>query len=75
MSQTVARSLRQLRLERGMSLRDLAEACGISRGMLSLVERGLLLTTRQEADAIAAVLELPDGSLVTRTLLVLEELR
>jgi transcriptional regulator with XRE-family HTH domain len=38
-SQAVGRRLRQLRGERGWSLEDLSAACGVSRSMLSQIER------------------------------------
>lgn len=47
--------LRLLRLESGVSLRELAEATGINRGRLSTIERGLA-PTAAEAQAIADVL-------------------
>jgi transcriptional regulator with XRE-family HTH domain len=69
----VARNLRELRLERGMSIRELAETSNVPKGLLSLIERGMLVADRRYADALAAALELEPGSLVTRTMLVHEE--
>lgn len=50
---------RALRLERGLSLRDLERQTGIHRGRLSVIERGLA-PTPQEALRITAVL-IPAG--------------
>ena len=46
----IARRVRTLRTERGLSLDALASKCAVSRSMLSLVERG-------ESSAAAVVLE------------------
>lgn len=65
-------SLGEIRLGRGLSLRELQERAGINRATLSQIERGRLVATPAEADAIALALGLPVGSLVTRTMLVYE---
>ena len=39
-AQNVGARVRQLREERGLSLRGLAELCGISPNTVSLIERG-----------------------------------
>jgi len=46
----IAARVRALRAERGVSLEALAEACGVSRSMISLIERG-------ETSPTAVVLE------------------
>lgn len=46
----IAARVRELRAERGLSLEALAEACGVSRSMISLIERG-------ETSPTAVVLE------------------
>jgi transcriptional regulator with XRE-family HTH domain len=46
----IARRVRDLRAERGLSLDDLAQHCGVSRSMISLIERG-------ESSPTAVVLE------------------
>lgn len=51
-------TMRALRLEKGMSLRDLAEASGIARGTLSPIERGSLIATEAQARAISDALGL-----------------
>src|SRR5438132_14258742 len=50
--------VRSLRDAMGLSLRDLAERCGVSAPMLSQVERGETSPTLQVAGRIAAGLEL-----------------
>jgi XRE family transcriptional regulator, regulator of sulfur utilization len=50
--------IRALREAMGLSLRDLAERCGVSAPMLSQVERGETSPTLQVATRIAAGLEL-----------------
>jgi transcriptional regulator with XRE-family HTH domain len=50
--------VRALREAMGLSLRDLAERCGVSAPMLSQVERGETSPTLQVATRIAAGLEL-----------------
>jgi transcriptional regulator with XRE-family HTH domain len=46
----IARRVRDLRAERGLSLDDLAQHCGVSRSMISLIERG-------ESSPTAVILE------------------
>ena len=50
--------VRALREAMGLSLRDLAERCGVSAPMLSQVERGETSPTLQVATRIAAGLDL-----------------
>jgi transcriptional regulator with XRE-family HTH domain len=52
----IARRVRDLRAARGMSLEALATLCGVSRSMLSLIERG-------ESSPTAVVLEKLSGGL------------
>jgi len=54
----VGSRVRALREAMGLSLRDLAERCGVSAPMLSQVERGETSPTLQVATRIAAGLEL-----------------
>ncbi len=49
-NEQIANRVRRLRAERGLSLDALATKCGVSRSMISLIERG-------EANATAVVLE------------------
>lgn len=49
---SVLRTLRQLRLERGHSLRALAELSGVDKPTLSQIERGRLVANPQELAAI-----------------------
>lgn len=65
------RTLRDLRLAAGLSLRELEVRCRISRATISQIERGRLVATRAEADALAWALGL-EGEFVTRPLLVYE---
>jgi transcriptional regulator with XRE-family HTH domain len=54
--------LRELREERGLSIRDVEARKGISRGYLSHLERGRLLPRDEWIDALEAVYEAPDWS-------------
>jgi len=45
------------RVELGISIRKLAEASGIARGMISLMENGRLNPTGREFDRVMAALE------------------
>ena len=49
--QYIGAEIRRLRLERGMTLDDLAEAAMISASHLSRVERGLTLPIREQLKA------------------------
>jgi XRE family transcriptional regulator, regulator of sulfur utilization len=55
---TIGTRVRALREAMGLSLRDLAERCGVSAPMLSQVERGETSPTLQVATRIAAGLDL-----------------
>lgn len=55
-SPTVFRTLRELRLERQMSLKELADATGINKGTLSGIERGRIVATAVELNSIGDVL-------------------
>jgi transcriptional regulator with XRE-family HTH domain len=50
--------MRSLRLELGISLSDLAEATGISKGHLSSIEQGYAAITIESASRIAIGLDL-----------------
>jgi transcriptional regulator with XRE-family HTH domain len=54
--------LRELREERGLSIRDVEARTGISRGYLSHLERGRLLPRDEWVDALEAVYEAPSSS-------------
>jgi transcriptional regulator with XRE-family HTH domain len=56
LNQRIGLRVRELRVDRGLSLADLAEQSGVSRSMISLVERG-------EASPTAVVLEKLAGGL------------
>lgn len=60
----VAGNVRRLRLGRGMSLRDLAEATGSSKGLLSQVERGVANPTLGVLTRIADALDVTLHELV-----------
>ena len=66
-------TLRELRLNAEMTLRDLAAASGLHKATISQIERGRLVATEQEADALAAALGHPAGALQTRPMLFLIE--
>jgi transcriptional regulator with XRE-family HTH domain len=51
--------IRELREERGLSLVELAEASGVSKGHMSSVERGLVLVTLETIMAAAKGLGVP----------------
>ena len=55
---TVGARVRELRLERNMSLADLANAGGLSKGHLSSVERGFAAMTIESIERIAKALDL-----------------
>jgi transcriptional regulator with XRE-family HTH domain len=57
--------LRELRLERNMSLGDLADAAQVSKGHLSSIEHGLAAITIQTISRLAKGLGLPPFYLVT----------
>jgi transcriptional regulator with XRE-family HTH domain len=60
----VCRRVRQLRTQRGWSLESLAANCGVSRSMLSQIERGQANPTLAVALRIAHAFELSLGELV-----------
>jgi len=55
----VGARIRELRLGRNMSLGDLADAAGLSKGHLSSVEHGLAAITAETVERIAKGLGLP----------------
>jgi len=57
--------LRELRVERNMSLGDLADASEVSKGHLSSIEHGLAAITIQTITRLAKGLELPPFYLLT----------
>jgi transcriptional regulator with XRE-family HTH domain len=59
----IAQQLRLLRSERGLSLDALSNQCGVSRSMLSLIERGETSPTAVVLDKLAAGLGVPLASL------------
>jgi transcriptional regulator with XRE-family HTH domain len=56
LNQKIARRVRQLRLTHNLSLENMAEKSGVSRSMLSLIERGESSPTAVVLDKIAAAL-------------------
>lgn len=66
-------TLRELRLQRGWSLNDLAQLCEIPKAIISQIERGRMVATAQEADRLAAVFGYPPGALQTKPMLFLIE--
>ena len=59
----IAQQVRLLRSERGLSLDALSNQCGVSRSMLSLIERGETSPTAVVLDKLAAGLGVPLASL------------
>jgi transcriptional regulator with XRE-family HTH domain len=62
-NERIARQVRHLRSERGLSLDALSTECGVSRSMLSLIERGETSPTAVVLDKLAAGLGVPLASL------------
>lgn len=50
------RTLRELRIEQGITMPELADRAHISRGTLSMIERGRMIATPQERERLAAAL-------------------
>jgi len=69
------RTLREVREEAGVSIRDLEARSGVSRFILSNIERGRMAGTREELDAIAAALGMAAGAIEMRLLAVVPEER
>jgi transcriptional regulator with XRE-family HTH domain len=59
----IAARVRQIRAERGLSLEALAESSGVSRSMISLVERGQSSATAVVLEKLATGLGVPLASL------------
>jgi transcriptional regulator with XRE-family HTH domain len=59
----IAARVRQLRAERGVSLEALADACGVSRSMISLIERGESSPTAVVLEKLATGLGVPLAAL------------
>src|ERR1700741_4054352 len=59
----IAARVRQLRSKRGLALEALAEACGVSRSMISLIERGESSPTAVVLEKLAAGLGVTLASL------------
>lgn len=62
-NQRIAERLRELRAARGMSLDAMASKCGVSRSMISLIERGESSPTAALLEKLAAGLNVTLGSL------------
>lgn len=60
----VAANLRRHRLRRGLSLRELAEVSGSSKGLLSQIERGVANPTLDVLGRLAAALDLTVADLI-----------
>ncbi|MFG7942443.1 helix-turn-helix domain-containing protein [Streptomyces cacaoi] len=60
----VGAAIKRLRTERGMTLRDLAERCGLSPGFLSLAERGLNAISLTSLFALASALDVDAAELL-----------
>ena len=59
----IARRVRDLRADRGLSLDDLAQRCGVSRSMISLIERGRSSPTAVILEKLATGLNVSLASL------------
>lgn len=55
----VPRTLRELRVDRGWKLSQLAEHSGLHLAVVSQIERGRLAATHEELDALSDALDLP----------------
>src|SRR5688500_17361478 len=62
-NERLATRLRGLRAERGLTLEGLAESAGVSRSMISLIERGESSPTAAVLDRLAAGLGMTPASL------------
>lgn len=62
--QVLANHLRTLRVERGLTLQELATASGISRATLSRIENGEVSPTAETLGRLAAALSLPVSQLL-----------
>ncbi|MEU1735019.1 XRE family transcriptional regulator [Streptosporangium sp. NPDC020145] len=67
--EAIAANLRRVRLARGLSVRELAELTGVSKALISQVERGVANPTVEVLSRLATALELTFGEL-TRVNLV-----
>jgi transcriptional regulator with XRE-family HTH domain len=63
LNQRIAQRVQQLRAARGLSLDGLARGCGVSRSMISLIERGESSATAVVLDKLATGLGVPLASL------------
>jgi len=59
----IAQRVRELRTARGLSLHELASSCGVSRSMISLIERGESSPTAMLLGKLALGLDVPLASL------------
>ena len=66
-------TLRELRLNQSMTLRDLATKSGLNKATISQIERGRLVATQAEADQLAEALGFAPGTLQTKPMLFLVE--
>ncbi len=57
--------IRELRHERGLTLKELAEASGLSYPTVALIETNKAFPSLRTIDAIAGVLQIPTGKLVS----------
>ena len=71
----VAVNLRRYRLRRGMSLRELAEIGGSSKGLLSQIERGVANPTLDVLGRLASALDVSVSDLIRPVLLEPEVVR
>jgi transcriptional regulator with XRE-family HTH domain len=63
LSDRIAQNVRELRAARGLSLDELATHCGVSRSMISLIERGESSPTAVVLEKLATGLGVPLASL------------
>jgi transcriptional regulator with XRE-family HTH domain len=63
LNERIAQRVRQLRADRGLSLDALSSQCGVSRSMLSLIERAETSPTAVVLDKLAAGLGVPLAAL------------
>lgn len=67
------RTLRDLRLDAGLSLRQLSRVSGLNLATVSQIETGRIVATPRELAVLEYVLALEAGSLVNRSLVVHQE--
>lgn len=63
-AETIGQRIRRVRKERGLTQAQLAESAGINQGYLSQIERDQARPRKLTYDALAVVLDIPQGVLI-----------